>query len=87
MQSQYKKTRLLDKQTVKKAEEHSSNGTVGLVLCQTATSPNKTVRGMQINQRIQVLRLTQWLDAWNTYDFDPNEQGRKPDSYIHLDSI
>ena len=36
---------------------------------------------------VPALRLTQWLDAWNDYDFDADEQRRKPDPYLYLFSM
>ena len=36
---------------------------------------------------IPVLRLTQWLDIWNEYDFKPAAQRRKPKPYIYLFSM
>ena len=42
---------------------------------------------MPRTQVIPVLRLKQWLDAWNAYDFDPNKQRRRPEPYIYLFSM
>ena len=33
---------------------------------------------------IPVLRLTQWLEIWDEYDFDPAAQRRRPEPYIYL---
>ena len=42
---------------------------------------------MSRNQTIPVLRLTQWLDVWDDYDFSPSEQRRRPEPYIYLFSM
>ena len=42
---------------------------------------------MSDHQTIPVIRLTQWLDAWNEYDFDPDVQRRKPAPFIYLFSM
>ena len=42
---------------------------------------------MSDHQTIPVFRLTQWLDAWDAYEFDPNLQRRKPERYIYLFSM
>ena len=34
-----------------------------------------------------VIRLNQWLDAWDEYDFDPEAQRRKPEPYVYLFSM
>ena len=41
----------------------------------------------QANKKIPVFRLTQWLDAWDDYEFDPHVQRRKPEPYIYLFSM
>ena len=33
---------------------------------------------------IPVQRLTQWLDIWNEYDFDPAAQRRRPEPYMYV---
>ena len=35
-------------------------------------------------KRSPVIRLTQWVDAWNEYEFDTNAQRRKPAPYIYI---
>ena len=39
---------------------------------------------MPDNYTIPVIRLTQWLDSWNEYDFDPDEQRRRPEPHFYV---
>ena len=39
---------------------------------------------MPKDNQISVLRLSQWLDVWDEYDFDPAEQRRRPEPYMYL---
>lgn len=39
---------------------------------------------MPNDNEIPVLRLSQWLDVWNEYDFDPGDQRRQPEPYMYL---
>ena len=39
---------------------------------------------MPNDDTIPVLRLTQWLDIWNEYNFDPAAQRRRPEPHIYL---
>lgn len=36
------------------------------------------------DDQIPVLRLTQWLDVWNEYDFDADAQRRRPEPYMYM---
>ena len=42
---------------------------------------------MSKSELIPVIRLTQWLDAWNEYEFEAAEQRRKPEPFIYLFSM
>ena len=39
---------------------------------------------MPNDDKVRVQRLTQWLDIWNEYDFDPTEQRRRPEPYMYV---
>ena len=39
---------------------------------------------MPRNERIPVLRLAQWLEAWDAYNFDAETQRRRPEPHIYL---
>ena len=39
---------------------------------------------MPNENEIPVLRLSQWLDVWGEYDFDPADQRRRPEPYMYL---
>ena len=39
---------------------------------------------MQENDTITVLRLTQWLEEWDAYDFDPEAQRRQPEPHFYV---
>ena len=50
--------------------------------------PTKTgSESMPNDQTIPVVRLTQWLEVWDDYDFDPSAQRRRPEPYIYLFSM
>ena len=42
---------------------------------------------MPNDQTIPVIRLNQWLDVWDEYNFDCSTQRRKPEPYIYLFSM
>ncbi len=42
---------------------------------------------MPRSQSIPVVRLKQWLDVWNDYDFEETAQRRRPEPYIYLFSM
>jgi len=37
--------------------------------------------------QIPALRLTQWLEAWESYEFDPDIQRRKPEPHMYMFSM
>ena len=45
---------------------------------------NSGRRRMPNDNQIAVLRLSQWLDVWDEYDFDPGTQRCRPEPYMYL---
>lgn len=42
---------------------------------------------MPKDNEINALRLSQWLEDWNNYNFDPDNQRRRPEKFIYLFSM